>query len=231
MRIAVSGACGRMGREVLRLAREAGMEIAAAIDVAGGPGVVRSLDGKADALVDFSSPQGALDRLEECARTGTPAVIGSTGFSEAQRARIAGIAAGLPVLVSANMSVGMNVLFRFVPGLVRALGKEYDLAIVETHHRFKKDAPSGSAKTLAERIEAATGRQAAMHSVRSGGVVGDHQVILGTPGESIEVIHRAGSREIFARGALEAARWLAKARPGLYSMQDVVAGPEAPANP
>jgi len=222
MRVAVGGACGRMGEAVLRLAREAGFEIVAAIDAVEAPGVVRSLREKADVLIDFSSPQGAMDRLEECVRTGTPAVIGATGFTDAQRAGIAAAAGKIPVLVSANMSVGMNVLFKLVPGFVRALGKEYDLDIVETHHRFKKDAPSGTARTLAERIEAETKRRANLHSVRSGDVVGEHRVVLGTLGESIEIVHRAGSREIFARGALEAARWLAKARPGLYSMLDVV---------
>lgn len=224
MRIAVGGACGRMGQAVLRLAREAGFEIAAAIDTAAAPGVGRALEAKADVLVDFSSPAGAMDRLEECLRTGTPLVIGTTGFSPAQRARIEEASRRIPVLLSANMSRGMNVLFRWVPEVARALGEGYDLDVVETHHRFKKDAPSGSAKTLAERIEAATGRRANLHAVRSGDVVGEHRVILGALGESIEIVHRAGSREIFARGALEAARWLAKAPPGLYSMLDVVAG-------
>jgi 4-hydroxy-tetrahydrodipicolinate reductase len=223
MRIAVNGACGRMGQAVLRLAKEAGFEVAAAIDVAEAPGVVRSLDRQADVLVDFSLPPAAMDRLEECVRTRTPMVIGTTGFADAQRERISAAAKEIPVLLSANMSVGMNVLFKLVPGIVKALGKEYDLDIVETHHRFKKDAPSGTARSLAEKIEAATGRRANMHAVRSGDVVGEHQVILGTLGESIEIVHRAGSRDIFARGALEAARWLAKARPGLYSMADVIA--------
>lgn len=224
MRIAVGGACGRMGQAVLRLAREAGVEVAAAIDAVAAPGVGRALEAKADVLIDFSSPAGTMDRLEECLRTGTPLVIGTTGFSAAQRARIEEVSRRIPVLLSANMSRGMNVLFRWIPEVVRALGEGYDLDIVETHHRFKKDAPSGSAKTLAERIEAATGRRATFHAVRSGDVVGEHRVILGALGESIEIVHRAGSREIFARGALEAARWVAKAPPGLYSMLDVVAG-------
>jgi 4-hydroxy-tetrahydrodipicolinate reductase len=223
MRIAVNGACGRMGQAVLRLAKEAGFEVAAAIDVVDAPGVVRSLEGRADVLVDFSLPPASMDRLEECVRTRTPMVIGTTGFTEAQRSRIDAAAKEIPVLLSANMSVGMNILFKLVPGIVKALGKEYDLDIVETHHRFKKDAPSGTARTLAEKIEAATGRRASMHAVRSGDVVGEHRVILGTLGESIEIVHRAGSRDIFARGAIEAARWLSGAKPGLYSMADVVA--------
>jgi 4-hydroxy-tetrahydrodipicolinate reductase len=230
MKVAVNGACGRMGQAILRLAEEAGLDVAAAIDAVEAPGVVRSLTRKADVLIDFSVPPAAMDRLEECVRTRTPIVIGTTGFTDSQREKISGAAKEIPVLLSANMSVGMNVLFTLVPGIVKALGKDYDLDIVETHHRFKKDAPSGTAKTLAERIEAATGRRANMHAVRSGDVVGEHQVILGALGESIEIVHRAGSREIFARGAIEAARWLAKARPGLYSMLDVVAASPLPAS-
>lgn len=228
MRIAVSGASGRMGRAVLRLAQEAGIEIAAAIDVLETPGGIRSLESRVDVLIDFSSPAGTMERLEECLRTGTPIVIGTTGFTPDQRRRIEEASRRIPVLLSANLSRGMNVLFRWLPELVRALGEEYDLDIVETHHRFKKDAPSGSARTLAERIEAATGRRARLHSVRSGDVVGEHRVLLGTLGETIEIVHRAGSREIFARGALEAARWLSQAPPGLYSMLDVVTAGSKP---
>ncbi len=225
MRLAVSGACGRMGRAVISLAGGAGFDVCAAIDAAEAPGVVRSLRQKADVLIDFSSPQGTMERLQECLGTRTPMVIGTTGFTDAQLAEIVEAARRIPVLLSANMSVGMNVMFKLVPEVVRALGEGYDVDIVETHHRFKKDAPSGSAKTLAERIEAAAGRRPSVHSVRSGDVVGEHRVILGTLGESIEIVHRAGSREIFARGALQAAKWLARAGPGLYTMLDVLGRP------
>jgi 4-hydroxy-tetrahydrodipicolinate reductase len=222
MRIAVNGACGRMGQAVQRAAREGGVEVAVQIDVLEAPGVARSLTQKLDALVDFSTPEGALERLAECVKTGTPAVVCTTGFSEAQKARIAEAARSVAVVLSSNTSVGVNLLFKVVPEIARTLGKEYDLDIVETHHRFKKDAPSGTARTLADRIEAATGRKPNVHSVRSGDVVGEHRVIFGALGDSIEIIHRASSRDIFARGAIEAARWAAQARPGLYSMLDVL---------
>ena len=222
MRIAINGACGRMGQTVARLAGEGGVEVAELIDAAGGPGVSRTLTQKVDAVIDFSTPEGALERLAECAKAGTPLVICTTGFSDSQKVRISEAAGRVPVLLASNTSVGVNLLFKVVPEIARLLGKEYDLDIVETHHRFKKDAPSGTARTLAERIEAATGRKPNVHSVRSGDVVGEHRVILGTLGDSIEIVHRASTRDIFARGALVAAAWLARAKPGLYSMLDVL---------
>ena len=222
MKIAINGACGRMGRTVARLAVESGIEVAASIDVSPEPGIVKSLTAKVDALIDFSAPEAAIDRLSECVKTGTPAVICTTGFSDAQKAAIATAARTVAVVLSSNTSVGVNLLFKVVPEIARTLGKEYDLDVVETHHRFKKDAPSGTAKTLAERIQGATGRSPNMHAVRSGDVVGEHRVIFGTLGDSIEIIHRASSRDIFAKGALHAARWASTARPGLYSMLDVL---------
>jgi 4-hydroxy-tetrahydrodipicolinate reductase len=222
MRIAINGACGRMGKTVERLAAEAGAEVAARIDVAAEPGIVRRLESKVDALIDFSTPEASMERLEDCVRTGTPHVICTTGFSEAQKAKIAEAAKTIAVILASNTSVGVNLLFKAVPEIAKTLGPAYDMDLVETHHRFKKDAPSGTAKTLAERIEAATGRKVNVHAVRSGDVVGDHRVIFGSLGDSIEIIHRASSRDIFARGALDAARWLSKAGPGLYSMLDVL---------
>jgi 4-hydroxy-tetrahydrodipicolinate reductase len=222
MKIAINGACGRMGRTVARLAKEAGVEVAALIDVQEEPGVARTLESKADALIDFSTPEAAMERLKECVAAKTPIVICTTGFSDAQKAEIAKAAKKIAVILSSNTSVGVNLLFKVVPEIARTLGKDYDMDIVETHHRFKKDAPSGTAKTLAERIEAATARKVSVHAVRSGDVVGEHRVIFGTLGDSIEIIHRASSRDIFAKGALEAAVWIAKAKPGMYSMLDVL---------
>jgi 4-hydroxy-tetrahydrodipicolinate reductase len=222
MKIAINGACGRMGRTVERLAKEAGVEVAARIDVAAEPGTVRRLESKADALIDFSTPEATMERLEDCLKTGTPHVICTTGFTDAQKAKIAEAAKRIPVILASNTSVGVNRLFKVVPEIAKTLGADYDLDLVETHHRFKKDAPSGTAKTLAERIEAATGRKVTVHAVRSGDVVGEHRVIFGTLGDSIEIVHRASSRDIFAKGAIDAAKWLAKARPGLYSMLDVL---------
>ena len=222
MKIAINGACGRMGQAVAKAAAEAKVEVAELVDVVNGDGISRTLTKKVDALVDFSTPEAALERLAECVASGTPAVICTTGFTDAQKAEITAASKKIPVLFSSNMSVGVNLLFKRVPEIAKTLGPSYDIDIVETHHRFKKDAPSGTAKTLAERIEAATGRKPNVHAVRSGDVVGEHRIIFGTLGDSIEITHRASTRDIFAKGSIEAAVWLAKAKPGLYTMLDVI---------
>ena len=222
MKIAINGACGRMGQAVAKAAADAGVEVAALIDVVKAPGVARNLQKKVDALVDFSTPEAALERLAECVKTKTPAIICTTGFSEAQKAQIAAAAKKIPIIYSSNMSVGVNLLFKRVPEIARTLGEAYDIDIIETHHRFKKDAPSGTAKTLAERIESATGRKPNVHAVRSGDVVGEHRIVFGTLGDSIEIIHRASTRDIFAKGSIEAAKWASTAKPGLYTMLDVI---------
>jgi len=222
MKIAINGACGRMGQAVAKAAAEAKVDVAELVDVVKEDGISRSLTKKVDAMVDFSTPEAALERLAECVKSKTPAVICTTGFTDAQKAEISAAAKKIPVLFSSNMSVGVNLLFKRVPEIARTLGTSYDIDIVETHHRFKKDAPSGTAKTLAERIESATGRKPNVHAVRSGDVVGEHRIIFGTLGDSIEIIHRASTRDIFAKGSIEAAKWLSKAKPGLYTMLDVI---------
>ena len=222
MKIAINGACGRKGQAVAKAAADAGVEVAALIDVVKAAGVTRNLTKKLDALIDFSTPEASLERLAECVKTKTPAIVCTTGFSDAQKAEIAAASKKIPVIYSSNMSVGVNLLFKRVPEIARTLGEAYDIDIIETHHRFKKDAPSGTAKTLAERIEAATGRKPNVHAVRSGDVVGEHRIIFGTLGDSIEIVHRASTRDIFAKGSIEAAKWASKAKPGLYTMLDVI---------
>jgi len=222
MKIAINGACGRMGQAVAKAAADAGVEVAEKIDVVETAGISRTLSKKVDAVVDFSTPEAALERLAECVKAKTAAVICTTGFSDAQKAQITAASKKIPVIYSSNMSVGVNLLFKRVPEIAKTLGETYDIDIVETHHRFKKDAPSGTAKTLAERIESATGRKPNVHAVRSGDVVGEHRIIFGTLGDSIEIIHRASTRDIFAKGSIEAAKWAAKAKPGLYTMLDVI---------
>jgi 4-hydroxy-tetrahydrodipicolinate reductase len=222
MKIAINGACGRMGQAVAKAAADAGVEVAALIDVVKAPGVTRTLAKKVDALVDFSTPEAALERLAECVKSKTPAIVCTTGFTDVQKAEIAAASKKIPVVYSSNMSVGVNLLFKKVPEIARTLGESYDIDIIETHHRFKKDAPSGTAKTLAERIETATGRKPNVHAVRSGDVVGEHRIVFGTLGDSIEIIHRASTRDIFAKGSIEAAKWASKAKPGLYTMLDVI---------
>ena len=193
-------------------------------------------------LIEFSIPEASLDHLRLVARTGARAVIGTTGFTQAQREEIAQLAQRVSILLSPNMSVGVNLAFKLLAQMATVLGDEYDVEITEIHHRFKKDAPSGTALRMAEVIAQALGRDLAhvavygrqglpgertrkeigILSLRSGDVVGEHTVSFGTLGERLELTHRAHSRDTFARGALRAAKFIATAAPGLYTMQDVL---------
>jgi 4-hydroxy-tetrahydrodipicolinate reductase len=193
-------------------------------------------------LIEFSVPEASLAHARLVERHGGRAVIGTTGFSAAQREELARIGRGAPLLVSPNMSVAVNVAFKVLADMARMLGDDYDVEIVETHHRFKKDAPSGTALRMAEVVAQALGRDLAttavydrhdrlaertrkeigMAALRSGDVVGEHTVSFASLGERLELTHRAHSRDNFARGALRGARFIATARPGLYSMQDVL---------
>jgi 4-hydroxy-tetrahydrodipicolinate reductase len=196
----------------------------------------------ADVLIDFSLPAAVDDSMRFCAAEGIKLVLGTTGLSDAQLAALGGAAEKIAVVHATNMSFGMNLLFSLVGKAAEALGDDYDIEIVETHHRFKKDAPSGSALSLAQAICSATGRKypdclsygrsgkdaarkpgsIGIHAVRAGDIVGQHSVIFGTLGETITLSHNAGSRDTFARGALKAAKWLLDKPAGLYSMQDVL---------
>ncbi|OGL26792.1 MAG: 4-hydroxy-tetrahydrodipicolinate reductase [Candidatus Rokubacteria bacterium RIFCSPLOWO2_12_FULL_69_21] len=193
-------------------------------------------------LVEFSVPEATLEHLRIVARGGGRAVIGTTGFTAPQREEIARLAEKVPILVSPNMSVGVNLAFKLLAQMAQTLGDEYDVEITEIHHRFKKDAPSGTALRMAEVIAGALGRdlsrvavygrqgtpgertrdEIGLLSLRSGDVVGEHTVTFGNLGERLELTHRAHSRDTFARGAIRAARFIAGAPPGLYSMQDVL---------
>ena len=224
--IAINGACGRMGLTVGRLA-VGEFRVAAALEVPGHPAfgkpyppasdVMVGTEISGDVLVDFSTPEGAISKLKECREKGMAAVICTTGLTD--ESEIDRAAEKIAVVYASNMSVGVNTLFRFVPEIEKALGPEFDVDIIETHHRGKKDAPSGTAKTLAERLSG----KPTMHSLRSGDEVGEHRVVFGGPGERIEVVHRATTREVFARGALRAAEFSARAKPGRYTMLDVLA--------
>jgi 4-hydroxy-tetrahydrodipicolinate reductase len=205
--------------------------------------IQETVSGAPDVLLDFSSPDGCMARAAECARLGIAVVIGTTGLSEEQGAKIRSeVAAKVPVLIAPNMSVGVNLLCALTGQVAAALGEEYDVEIVEMHHRRKKDAPSGTALQLARCVceglswdgsqalvygrQGVTGerprRQIAVHAVRGGDVVGDHTVIFAGEGERIELTHRASSRDVFVRGALRAARFLAGRPAGLYGMKDVL---------
>jgi 4-hydroxy-tetrahydrodipicolinate reductase len=193
-------------------------------------------------IIDFSNPSASLEFLRSAAKKHVPVVIATTGFDDKQLAEIKRLALRTPTLLSANTSLGVNVLVSLLGKAAKMLGDDYDVEIVEAHHRFKKDAPSGTALALGRAIAAALGRdldkvvvngrrgivgerdkkEIALLSVRAGDIVGEHTVIFGGIGERLEFIHRAHSRETFARGALRAAKWLATQKPGLYGMQDVL---------
>jgi 4-hydroxy-tetrahydrodipicolinate reductase len=261
--VVVAGAAGRMGSRIIAgLAEARDLRLAGALEAAGHPalgrdageaagvtrlGAVLSADPRPlltrdRVLVEFSTPDASLEHLRLAADGGARAVIGTTGFTPAQREEIGRLAARTAIVLAPNMSVGVTLALRVLALMARALGDDYDVEITEIHHRFKKDAPSGTALRMAEVVAEALGRDltsVAVHgrqgvpgertpkeigilSLRAGDVVGEHTVTFGTLGERLELTHRAHSRDTFARGALRAARWVADRRPGLYSMQDVL---------
>ncbi|MCE5276507.1 MAG: 4-hydroxy-tetrahydrodipicolinate reductase [Planctomycetaceae bacterium] len=259
IKIAITGAGGRMGRRIAALAIESEQfDIVAAVEVAGQPAlgadvgelagvghfglaVTQEMAALPQVLIDFSLPEGTMEWLRVCRERGCAMVIGTTGLTDSQRAEIADAAATIPIVHAANMSVGVNVLLKLVAQAAAALGGDYDIEISETHHRFKKDAPSGTAIALAKSICAVTGKEygevavlgrggqcprnpgeIGMHALRVGDTVGEHTVHFGNLGETITLGHVAHTRDNFARGALRAAQWLAGKKPGLYDMLDVL---------
>ena len=259
-KLVVIGAGGRVGRRIVALAHEDGaFELAAAVDATGHPdlgkdcgslagvgvlGVALSdtCDTDAQCVIDFSLPEATGKTLNYCLDRQVSLVLGTTGISDAQKQTLKTLSQKVPVVYATNMSVGMNVLFATVGKIAQLLGPQFDIEIVEQHHRFKKDAPSGSALSLAESLcEGAGqaypdclvhGRQGndalreqgtiGMHAVRAGDITGVHTVTYGALGETITVQHTAHSRDTFVRGALRAALWLRDKAPGLYSMRDVL---------
>ena len=262
IRVGLTGAAGRMGTTIARLVHETeGMQVTAAVERPGHPAVGRdagemtgvgplgfavtddlaAATQASDVIIDFTSAEASLRHIDVVAGMGKTIVVGSTGFTPQMwddiRARTEG-----RIFIAPNMSVGMNVLYRLVEEAARLLGDPFDVEIIETHHRFKKDAPSGSAKRLAEVVSAALERDAAkdcvhgrlgmvgertpkeigVHAVRAGDVVGDHTVVFGGLGERIELTHRATSRENFARGAVRATLWITQQPPGVYDMMDLL---------
>jgi 4-hydroxy-tetrahydrodipicolinate reductase len=193
-------------------------------------------------VIDFSRVEASLGFLKSAAEKATPVVVGTTGFSAEHLREIKGLTRRTPILLSANMSLGVNLLLSLLGKVARTLGEDYDVEIVEAHHRYKKDAPSGTALALGRVITHALGRnldevgvagrkgmvgertkkEIGLLSVRAGDIVGDHTVIFGGLGERLEFTHRAHSRETFARGAVRAAAWLVKQKKGLYGMQDAL---------
>lgn len=261
--VVVAGAAGRMGSRLVALTHEAAdLRLVGAFESAGHPAVGRDAGeaagvgrigvpigsdpakalGRDRVLVEFTTPEATVEHVRLAGACGARAVIGTTGLSKEQVAELGAAAQKTAVLFSPNMSVGVNLAFKILAQVAAVLGDDYDVEITETHHRMKKDAPSGTAVKMAEVIAQALGRdlgqvgiygrkgitgerpakEIGVMSLRSGDVVGEHTVVFGGLGERLEITHRAHSRDTFARGALRAIRFVASAPPGLYSMQDVL---------
>ncbi len=258
--IVINGAAGQMGNILVRLSEEMGeIELVGAVDHPDNPGLGRDVGelagigslgipleadfpDEADVVMDFSQPQGTMTALRWCLANEVALVVGTTGLDEEEQSKLDEASQAIALLQSPNMSLGINLLLKIVPVIAEALGDDFDVEIVETHHRFKKDAPSGTALKLAEVIARARGEplsevasygrhgaigvrprgEIGIHAVRGGDIVGDHTIIFAGPGERIELTHRAHQRETFARGALRAAIFLAEQPPGKYSLADVL---------
>lgn len=177
-------------------------------------------------VIDFTTPEASLDHLAQACEFHLPLVIGTTGFNESQQQKIKKASAQIPIVLSPNMSVGVNALFDLIKQAYQILGDDYDIAILEAHHSLKKDAPSGTALKLAQILKEALGqrpkKEIGMQVIRGGDIVGEHTVFFCGQGERLEIKHTATSRNTFADGALRAATWLATKKVGLYSMRDVL---------
>ena len=220
VQVLLIGAAGRMGKTVLDLAHsDREIEIAARCDL--GDSIEPAMK-NCDVAIDFSQADSIDDICRAALQHCKSVVIGTTGHSRRQRKTIQETAHSVPIVLASNFSVGVNVLFWLTQKAAELLGSDFNPEIVETHHTMKKDAPSGTAKTLAEILKAVRNSEISIQSIREGNVVGEHTVVFRGPGERLELTHRAANRGIFALGALRAAKWIVHKRTGLYSMQDVL---------
>ena len=221
VRVLLIGAAGRMGKTIGALANDdPNVDISARCDL--GDSIELSMK-NCDVAIDFSQPDATAEICGAALRHSKPVVIGTTGHSENQRKTIEGTARWVPIVFASNFSIGVNVLFWLTRKTAEQLGSDFDVEIIETHHKMKKDAPSGTAKTLADVLKAEKKQcEVPIRSIREGDVVGEHAVIFSGPSERLELRHCAASREIFARGALRAAKWVIDKPAKLYSMQDVL---------
>jgi len=234
IKLGIAGACGKMGRRIYELAsNDRDFEISFALEKKGTPLIGKELgkvkvssnqDGMflIDVLVDFTEPSASEANFDYVAKYKKALVLGTTGFNDSQLCKIEEISKVIPVVFSPNMAIGMNVLFGILPEIAKNLGPDYSVEIVEAHHKAKKDAPSGTAKKLAQILANTTSREIPTHAVRLGDIVGDHTVIFCGNSERIEIKHQAHTRDLFALGALKAAKWIFNKPAGLYSMQDVL---------
>jgi 4-hydroxy-tetrahydrodipicolinate reductase len=238
--VIITGSKGRMGRALLGCAVQfPQVHVVGQIDRGDD---LRTVVAQGDVVIDFSSHQATRAIAELCAEHRKAMVIGTTGHSNEDRSHLMRLSSQIPMVLSSNFSTGVNTLFWLTRKAAEILGPEFDLEVVEMHHRLKRDAPSGTARTLAEILASVrqqqlekivrhgregivgerTPTEIGMHAVRGGDVVGDHTVIFAGLGERVELAHKASSRETFANGALRAAQWVANRQPGLYDTQDVL---------
>ncbi len=263
VKVIVVGAAGRMGLRLLAAIKEnPALSVVGAVERKDHPGLgrdagevaglekwnvplagaLREVITPGEVIIDFTNAESSLGNLKTAAEFGKSAVIGSTGFSAEQMNEVRALTRKIACVLSPNMSVGVNVMFKVVGDLARILGPEYDLEVIEAHHRTKKDAPSGTAMRIGQILAQVRNQNLdqtgvfarkgligerkrtdiGMQTIRAGDIVGEHTVIFGGIGERLELIHRAHSRDNFARGAIRAALWVAKQKPGLYDMQDVL---------
>ncbi|MBI5417080.1 4-hydroxy-tetrahydrodipicolinate reductase [Candidatus Poribacteria bacterium] len=263
IKVIVTGCCGRMGRAIIKcLAEEQGMALVGAIESSGNPNIgknvneVMGLDkfkiliedsleeviDKADVVIEFIHPEITLKNLEIVKNYKKKMVIGTTGFKDEEKDIIKNHAREIGIILSPNMSVGVNLLFKLVEDVANVLGEGYDIEILEAHHNLKKDAPSGTAVRIAEILAKAKnekieevgvyGRKGfvgqrhpeeiGIHAIRAGDIVGDHTILFGGIGERLEITHRAHSRDTFAKGAIRAAKFIANKENGIFDMQDVL---------
>ncbi len=261
-KICIAGAGGRMGRMLIEaVAKAEGCVLGGALDVPGSPGigldasgflgaasgvtitsdVAHALSG-CHALIDFTRPEGTLAHLAECCKQGVSMVIGTTGFSDEQKQQLQAASKEIAIVLAPNMSVGVNVTLKLLELAAKSLNTGYDIEIIETHHRHKVDAPSGTALKMGEVVANALGRDLKGHAVfaregitgardpqaigfsaiRGGDIVGDHTVMFAGIGERIEITHKSSTRQGYAEGALRAVRFLAAKKNGMYDMQDVL---------
>lgn len=239
-RVIINGYKGRMGRALLACAaHHPELEVAGKVDQGDD---LRAVIDQGDVVIDFTTHTATPGVAALCAERGKAVLIGTTGHSNEDRSTVTRFSEQIPMVLASNFSTGVNTLFWLARKAAEVLGPEFDLEIVEMHHRLKRDAPSGTARTLAEILAGVrqqqydrvvrhgrsgivgerTTTEIGMHSIRGGDVVGDHTVIFASVGERVELTHKATSRETLANGALRAAQWLVQQKPGLYDMQDVL---------
>ncbi len=239
-KLIITGAKGRMGRALVAgVSRNPDLQVVGEIDLGA---ELLTVIKEGDVVIDFSFHDATLAIAQACADHGKPLVIGTTGHSADDKSKITPLKSRIPIVWASNYSTGVNTLFWLTRKAAEILGPGFDLEVIEMHHRLKKDAPSGTATTLAEILAEVrkqhlkevirhgrhgivgerTATEIGMHSLRGGDVVGDHTVVFAANGERVELTHKASSRETFATGALRAAQWIVKQKPGLYDMQDVL---------